>query len=82
MNKVLVTIYAISIDESFDMFLPISLKMSDALDLIQSSISDLSGGNYQKNDNALLYFENGLIINSNNTIKFSGIKNGCKLLLV
>lgn len=82
MDKILVTIYVLSIDEQFDIFLPISKSVSYVLDYIQDSIVDLSNNNYIKKENALLYLSDGLIVNPNNTVKYSGIKNGSKLCLV
>lgn len=82
MNKILVTIYVISIDEEFDLFLPVGLKVLDALDIIQDSIVELSNNNYTKRENVNLYTFDGFAINNNNVVKSSGIKNGMKLLLM
>lgn len=82
MNKILVTIYVVSIDEEFDLLLPIGKKISELLDSIQDSIYDLSNGIFIKKSNILLYDHNGLIINPNNVVKYSGLKNGCKLCLI
>lgn len=82
MNKILVTIYVVSIDKEFDLFIPIGKKVSDIIDLIQDSVVDLSNGNYQKKKDALLYNSAGFIININNIVKYAGLKNGCKLCLV
>lgn len=82
MNKILVTLYVVSIDEEFDIFLPIGKKISDLLNIIQDSIVDLSNDNYIKKDNVLLYTSNGLIVNPNNIVKYSGLKNGCKICLL
>jgi hypothetical protein len=64
------------------MFLPINLKVSDAMILIQNTIKEMSEDNYEINDSAILYScEDGKIINFNNIVKFSGLKNGCKVIL-
>lgn len=83
MDKILVGIYVLAIDEEYDMFIPINEKVSNIVDLVQQTIKELSGGYYQINSKALLY--NGIdgnIINSNNIVKFSGLKNGSRLLLI
>ena len=82
MDKILVTIYVASIDREFDLLLPISKNVSDILEYIQDSIVELSDGNYEKKKTAYLYNSDGLIINSNNIVKYSGIKNGSKLCLL
>ena len=81
MDKILVTIYVLAIEEEYDILLPIGLKMQDALKLIEDTIVDLTNGAYVSPGNAVLYNTDGSIINLNNTVKFSGLTNGVKLLL-
>ncbi len=81
MNKILVTIYVLTLNEEFDVFLPIGLNTKEAIDYIQDSLCELSNNNYIKQDNVNLYTANGLVINQNNIVKFSGLKNGIKVLL-
>ena len=83
MDKILVSIYVATIDESYDLFLPINMKVKIATFLVQKVISNLSDGNYLVNQNALLYDAiSGYVININNIVKDSGIVNGSKLLLI
>lgn len=83
MNKVLISVYVLTIDEEYDLFIPISETMEKVLELIQRSIEELSGGYYVINPKAILYNGvDGKVINNNNIVKYSGIKNGAKLLLV
>lgn len=82
MNKILVTIYVLLLDESYDVLLPINLKMSEVYDLIQNTICELSSNNYIKHDNAILLSSNGLLINNNNIVRLSGLTNGCKVVLL
>ena len=81
MKEILVTIYVLSLQEEFDIFIPIKFNVNEAIDLIQDSIVNLSNGNYQKVENPLLYEESGKVINGNNAVKYSGLKNGCTVLL-
>ncbi len=82
MDKILVTIYVLSIEQEFDVFLPIGETVSNVLDLIQDSLVDLSNNNYIKKENVFLYDNEGNIINPNNIIKYSGLKNGEKVCLM
>ena len=82
MDKILVTIYVLSIEQEFDVFLPIGETVSNVLDLIQDSLVDLSNNNYIKKENVFLYDNEGNIINQNNIIKYSGLKNGEKVCLM
>lgn len=82
MKKILVTIYVLSLQQEFDVFIPITMNMNDAISLIQDSIVKLSNENYQKKDNVMLFDEDGKIINLNNKAKFSGLNNGSKVILL
>lgn len=82
MKKILVTIYVLSLQQEFDVFIPIAMNMKDAISLIQDSIVKLSNENYQKKDNVMLFDEDGKIINLNNKAKFSGLNNGSIVVLV
>ena len=82
MNKILVTIYVLSLDESYDILLPINLKMTEVLELIQNTLVELSNGNYVKHDNVILMNSESKIINNKNMVRLSGLTNGCKIVLI
>ena len=82
MNKILVTFYVLSLDETYDILLPINLKMTEALELIQNTIVELSNNNYIKHDNVILMNSDSRIINNKNVVRLSGLTNGCKIVLV
>ena len=82
MDKILVSIYVLRIDETFDIYIPINKNAGEALNLIQKEIVKLSNETYILNEKAMLYTENGTVINTNNMVRFSGLTNGQKLLLV
>ena len=82
MNKILVTIYVVATEEEYDLLLPIGKKLKDIIDAIQDSIVDLSNGNFIKKDKVVLYTKDGLIVNQNNVVKYSGLRNGCKVCLI
>lgn len=82
MNKILVTIYVLALNKSFDLFLPSTMLMSEALTLIQNTIKEMTDDIYEINPSPILYNEfDGKLINLNNIVKLSGLKNGCKVLL-
>lgn len=83
MEKILISVYVMTIDEEYDLFVPINEKVGNIVTLVQQSIKDFSGDVYQINPNALLYNSlDGKVINNNNIVKFSGLTNGARLLLV
>ncbi len=82
MDKLLISIYVLYLEKSFDLLIPINISVKDAISLIQSSIKELSNNAYEVNVNAVLVDEIGRVINENNIVKFSGLKNGSKVMLV
>ena len=83
MDKILVSFYVIKLDEEYDMYLPINEKISSVIKNVQNTLVELSNGAYVYNENSLLY--DGLlgrVINNNNIVKFSGLKNGSRVLLI
>jgi len=82
MNKILITVYVLSLDESYDVLVPINLKMTEVFDLIQNTISELSSNNYVKHDDVYLLNKDGKVINKNNMVRLSGLTNGCRVVLI
>lgn len=82
MNKILVTVYVLSLDESYDVLIPINLKMTEVFDLIQNTIYELSSNNYVKHDDVRLLNKDGKDINSKNMVRLSGLTNGCRVVLI
>ena len=57
MDKILVSIYVLRIDETFDIYIPINKNAGEALNLIQKEIVKLSNETYMINEKAMLYTE-------------------------
>ena len=82
MDKILVTFYVLSLEEEFDVFIPINVKLAEVLNTIQQTILEMSEGNYVINPNPLLYNDlDGKLININNVVKFSGLMNGSRVMI-
>lgn len=82
MKKILVSVFVPTIEESYDIKIPINLQTRDVINLLQDTIKDLSGDSYVINKNAQLYEKNtGKLINLNNVVKYSGLQNGMSVLL-
>ena len=83
MDKILVSFYVIKLDEEYDMYLPINEKISSVINNVQNTLIELSNGAYVYNENAIIY--DGLlgrVVNNKNIVKFSGLKNGSRVLLI
>ena len=42
MNKILISVYVLTIEEEYDMFIPINENMKNVLNLIQQTVNELS----------------------------------------
>ena len=83
MDKLLISVFVPLIDDTFNIQIPINLEMQEALSFIQTAVVDLSNKAYVVNPNAKLYDRNtGYLINTNNIVKFSGLKNGALVMLI
>ena len=83
MKKIYVNVVVPSLDRSFDIEIPINLEMKYVVDELQKAFKDLSNGAYVINDNLKLYDKStGFLINTHNIVKFSGLTNGCSILVL
>ena len=59
MNKLLVSVFVLCLENQYDLMIPINISVKDAIELIQKSIFELTDHSYQINYNACLYDEDG-----------------------
>ena len=78
-NKYLVNFYVLSLDKTFEMFIPADEKIGNVVKLINKSLLDFSSEN---TSGVLLNLYNGQIYNNNDIVRNTDIKNGTKLILV
>ncbi len=82
MDKVLVSIYVPCIEEEFNVYLPINIKLVDVINSFQNDLISLSDKNFEVIENPIIYNDfDGKILNLNNIVKDCGLKKGCRLLL-
>ena len=82
MNKIYVNVFVPTLDRSFDIKLPINLEMKYVVENLQKAISEITEEAYVINENVKLLDKNtGDLINLNNIVKYSGLKNGSSIML-
>lgn len=82
MQKILITLKVPQIDKEYDVLIPINITVSEALELLQKSIIELSMNSYvEKKGRFLMDESTGYVLDNNVSIKKSGIKNGSNLIL-
>ncbi len=83
MNKILAEIYVPALEVSFDVFLPLTISVYEATNLVADAVARLSKGKFYKNPTTLLYGrEDGMMLNINKSIGELNLKNGSGLMLI
>jgi len=82
MNKIFITIEVPSIEQNFDLFIPINKKMGTIKKYIIQSIYELTDG-ILKNRNYLFFdVDTGIKYRNDIYVKDCGIKNGARIIMI
>ncbi len=82
-DKVLVEILVPASGESFDVYLPLTGRLSNVIPLVSEALTSLSGGKFKATEDSILCDrESGSIFNINMCIGELGIANGARLMLI
>lgn len=82
-NKVCVELIVPSIEERYDVFLPVSKNTLEIIYLLSKAINEMSDGNFPiSNKISLLDVNTGIFVDVNKTIYENKILNGTKLVLI
>ncbi len=82
-NKVLVHLLVPEIDESYDIFVPINIRIGTMLSLLSKSLVEITNGIYQEKKNRKLYnVEDATIYPINSLIRETNIRNGVTVILM
>lgn len=82
MNKLLISIEVPSIEQNFDLFIPINKKMGTIKKYVIKSIHELSGGILKEKTYLFFDIDTGAKYPNNVYVKDSGIKNGARIIMV
>lgn len=83
MNKVLVKVYVLRLDEEYEVFLPPNKKVSDIICMLVRSLFELTNGMFPLNYQNLLFDrDEGEFFDPNKSLLDAGIDNGKKLILL
>ena len=81
-NKLLISVEVPSIEQKFDLFIPINKKMGTIKEYIIKSIYELSGGLLIEKNYLFFDIDTGVKYGNNIYVKDSGIKNGARIIIV
>lgn len=82
MNKLLISIEVPSIEQNYDLFIPINKKMGTIKKYVIKSIHELSGGILAVKTYLFFDIDTGAKYPNNVYVKDSGIKNGARIMMV
>ncbi|MBQ8659781.1 MAG: hypothetical protein IJ475_02975 [Bacilli bacterium] len=82
-NKVCVDLIVPSIEERYNVFIPINKKTIEIIFLLNKAINDMTDGAFIMSENlSLINADSGTIYDVDRTIIDNGILNGAKLILL
>jgi len=82
-NKVCVDLIVPSIEERYNVFIPVNKKTIEIIFLLNKAINDMTDGNFPISDNlSLINALDGTVYDVDNTFLESKILNGAKLILL
>lgn len=82
-NKVCVDLIVPSIEERYNVFLPINKKTIEIIFLLNKAINDMTDGAYAMSEHlSLINADDGTVYNVDNTFLENNILNGTKLILL
>ncbi len=82
-NKVLVELYVPSIDEVYNLYLPVNRKIGNIIVLLNKSLFELTSGSFIGTDVTMLYNRlTGERYSINSILRETNIRNGTSLVLL
>lgn len=82
-NKILVELIVPEIEESYDIYIPVSKKVGSVIKLLNKAIFELSDGVYNGGiKNHIYNKDTGMRYDVNVNIKQTDIRNGSKIVLI
>lgn len=82
-NKINVDIIVPSINETYNLFIPINKKVGEIIKLLNQAINELTNGDFPiTNKLSLVNLINGDVYDINKLVKDNGILDGSKLVLI
>lgn len=82
-NKVLVHLLIPEIDENYDIFVPINIRIGTVIKLLNKSLEEMTNGVYQVKKNRKLYnTEDSSQYDINSLVRETNIRNGVTVILM
>ncbi|MFC4302819.1 methyltransferase [Cohnella boryungensis] len=83
MDKILVEIYIPVVDRSFDVYIPVSLKLYEVEALLSGAFKELCDGQFVASPDTVLCDKlTGMVLDINQSVLELGLMNGSRLMLI
>ena len=82
-NKVLVELYVPTIDEIYNLYLPVNRKIGNIIALLNKSLTEVTNGEFVGNEYTMLYNRNtGEMYDVNLSLRETNTRNGSSIVLL
>ena len=83
MDNILVEVFLPAANRTYDVFIPLKIKLYEVTKLLAHTFTELSGGYFTASEDTVLCDKvSGTILNINMSAEELGLKNGAKLMLI
>ena len=80
-NKVLINVYVVKLDKSYDIYIPIDLAVGEIANLINKAANSLSDNQLESNiGDAIMDGDTGKFYNLNTIVEKTNIRNGKQII--
>lgn len=83
MNKILIIVYVPSIEQTYEVYIPVNKKIGTIKKLLINSVIELSDGEFVPQETIkFLEKDTGLVLFNNDYVKNSNLRNGSEVILI
>ena len=82
-NKILIRLVVPEVDECYDIFIPINVRVGTVINLINKMLMEFTNGEFEQNNKRQLYnVDNSLAYDINDLIRNTNIKNASNVIFL
>ncbi len=82
MDKILICLQVPAISRSFDVFVPLDMKINELTEVIVKGVVEMSDNSYISSNEENLNLKNNILLNPLLTLQSYGIKDGEEIFLI
>ena len=82
MDKIIICLQVPAISRSFDIFVPLDMKINELTEVIVNGVVEMSDNSYISSNEENLNLKNNILLNPRLTLQSYGIKDGEEIFLI